>query len=116
MTRAVPGVGNLGTTNQVNATVIAHAATVAAAANTTIAAAISVTINSRNLPPDVCNRCDSFNNPTQIMTQSAMVAFVQPTSGCGPVLSYLDPPIGTGVMPSPTDSNRIITWNGQFPL
>ena len=30
------------------------------------------------------------------------------------ILSYLDPPLDTGVMPSPTDINRIITWNGQF--
>lgn len=43
-----------------------------------------------------------------------MVAFVQPTGSCGPVLSYLDPPIGAVVMPSSTDSNCIITWNGQF--
>ena len=29
-------------------------------------------------------------------------------------LSYLDPPFGAGVMPSPSDSNRIITQNGQY--
>ena len=46
------------------------------------------------------------------MTQTTMVAFVQSTGDCGPVLSYLDPPIGAGVMPTPTNSIRIITRNG----
>ena len=49
------------------------------------------------------------------MIQTAMVAFVQPTVGYSPVLPYLDPPIGTGVMPTPTDSSYIITQNAQFP-
>ena len=53
-------------------------------------------------------------NPSTIVTQSAMVPFVQPSGGCGPVLSYLDPPLGAGVPRSPTDANRIITSNGQF--
>ena len=43
-----------------------------------------------------------------------MIPFVTPPSGCVPVLSYLDPPIGAGVQRLPTDANRIITRNGQF--
>ena len=51
------------------------------------------------------------------MTQTEVVAFIQPTGGCGPILSYLYPPIVAGVMPTPKDSNNIITRNGQsIPL
>ena len=43
-----------------------------------------------------------------------MVPFNSPTGECGPVLSYLDPPISAGQVPPPTDANRTITQNGQF--
>ena len=49
-----------------------------------------------------------------IMTCLSMVPFAQHSGGCGPVLAYLDPPLGAGVPRSPTDANRIITSNGQF--
>ena len=49
-----------------------------------------------------------------IVTRSTMVPFAQHSEGCGPVLAYLDPPLGAGVPRSPTDANQIITSNGQF--
>ena len=92
-----------------------QAATTAVAA--TIAATLPIVFDSRNLPPDVRAWYDSFVNPFTIVTQSAMVLFTMPAGGCVPVLSYLDPPLGAGVKPSPTNCNRIITQNGQlFPL
>ena len=46
-----------------------------------------------------------------------MIQFAIPTGGVGPTLSYLDPPLGAGAQPTATDSNHIITRNGQyFPL
>ena len=46
-----------------------------------------------------------------------MQPFTTPYGGCGPILSYLDPLIGASVQSTPTDSNWIITQNGQyFPL
>ena len=51
-----------------------------------------------------------------IVTRSSMVPFAQHSGGCGPVLAYLNPPLGAGVQRSPTDANRIITNNGQFFL
>ena len=47
------------------------------------------------------------------MTNSDMQPFPTPLGGVCPVLSYLDPPMGTGVVRQP-DFNRIIARNGQF--
>ena len=57
---------------------------------------------------------NTFHHPTDIVTKSDMVPFNSPTGGCGPVLSYLDLPIGTGQLTLPIDANLIITSNGQF--
>ena len=85
-----------------------------AAAATTIAATLPSVFDSRNLPVDVRARYDTFHYPTDILTNKAMVQFFLPTGGCGPILSYLDSPLGAGVKSSPIDSNRIIA--GQFSL
>ena len=95
-----------------NAVGASQAAVVATAA--TIDITLHVTFDSINLPVDARARYDTFNIPIDILTQKAMVTFAQPTGVCGPVLFYLDPPLGAGVIPTPTDSNRIITQNGQF--
>ena len=71
--------------------------TAAAAAAATVAATLPSVFDSRNLPPDVRLRYDAFMDPSSIVTQSAMIPFAIPTNGCGPVLSYLDPPLGAGV-------------------
>ena len=89
----------------------APTATDSQAAATTIAATLPAVFDARNLPADVRARYDTFHHATDILTKAAMVPFNSPTGGCGPVLSYLDPPIGAGQTPSPTDANWIITSN-----
>ena len=86
----------------------------AAVAAATIAATLPAVFDAKYLPADVRAQYDTVHHPTDIFTQTAMVPFNSPSGGCGPVLSYLDPPLGAGVMPSPIDANRIITRNGQF--
>ena len=88
----------------------ATATTTAAAAN--IAANIPLTFTSRIFPAHVRYGYDSFNNPTNTMTLKAMQPFYTPTGGRGPILSYLDQPIGDGVQLTPADSNRIVIRNG----
>ena len=97
------------------ATAAASQATAAAAA-ATIATTMPSIFDSRILPADVRARYDTFHHPTDILTNKTMVPFALPTGGCGPVLSYLDSPLGAGVKPLPTDSNGIIAQNGNFSL
>ena len=93
-------------------------ATASQAAATAATAAIATTLpavfDARNIPANIRVRCDTFRHLTDILTQTAIVPFTTPSDGCGPVLSYLDPPLGAGAMSSPTDANRIIIWNGPI--
>ena len=47
------------------------------------------------------------------MSKNGMQPFPTPTGGVCPVLSYLYPPMGSGVTRQP-DSNQIFTLNSQF--
>ena len=47
------------------------------------------------------------------MTKTDMEPFPTPTGEVCPVLSYLDPPMDTGVTCQP-GLNQHIAWNGQF--
>ena len=115
LTRAAPGGGNLGTINLANVAAVVQAPAVATVAY--IAATLLAAFNSRNLPTDIQDMYDSFNNPTKFVTKTSIIAFNQPPGGCNPVLSYLDSPIGAEVMQTPKNTNRIITTrNGQFFL
>ena len=46
------------------------------------------------------------------MTQFHMTPFATFEGSVGPVLNYLDPPLGADVQPSVTASNQIIVQNG----
>ena len=76
LTKVVPPPVNVAT--NVNTTGATTPAAVAAATSqaATIAATQPVAFNSWNLPADVCDRYDSINGPTEIIIQTAMVAFV----------------------------------------
>ena len=47
------------------------------------------------------------------MTESDIQPFLAPLGGVCPVLTYLDPPMGSGVTRQ-SDSKQLITWNGQL--
>ena len=48
------------------------------------------------------------------MIKPVTVQFAAPFGVVGQVLSYLDLPLSTGVQPTATDSNCIITSNRQY--
>ena len=47
------------------------------------------------------------------MTKTDMQPFPTPTGGVYPILTYLDPAMGTGFTCQP-DLNRLIAWTSQF--
>ena len=105
------GGDNLGTqqaNNVTNAAAISATAQAAATA-ATIATTLPLVFHSQNLPVDIQVGYNTFLNPPKIMINSDMKPFAMPAGGVAPVLSYLDPPIGTSVQPHATDSNHIIT-------
>ena len=67
------------------------------AAAAALAATLPTKFDSNNLPPEVKTRYENHLNPSHLMTKSDMQPYPTPTGGVCPVLSYLDPPMGTGV-------------------
>ena len=77
------------------------------------AATVPTAFNSNNLSPDIKTRHQNYLDTTYLMTNRDMQTFPTPLGKMCPILVYLDPLMGTGVVQQP-DSNRIITRNGQF--
>ena len=73
LTKVVPvnatATGAPATVNITSAAAVAASQAAAIAAVAIIAATLPAAFNSRNLPADILARCDSFNNPTDILTQ-----------------------------------------------
>ena len=109
-----PTVTQLAATAAVNANA-ANQALIAqqAAANVSLPTTVPTKFNSNNLAPKAKARYENHLNTSYLMTETDMQPFPTPLGEVCPVLSYLGPPMGSGVTRQP-DSNRVITRNGQF--
>ena len=89
------------TANTANQALVAQLADAAAVLATTL----PTEFNPNNLPTAAKTRYENHLNPSHLMTKSDMQPYPTPTGGVCPLLSYLDPPMGTGVTRQ-SDSNR----------
>ena len=100
------------TVNAPNQALLSQSAATAAAA-AALAVTLPMEFNWNNLPPAAKARYENHFNPSHLMTESGIHSYPTPTRRVCPVLSYLDPSMGTGVT-CQLDLNQLISQNGQF--
>ena len=69
--------------------------------------------STQNFQLEVKSRYENYLDTTYLMTNNGMQSFLTSLGEVCPVLSYLNPPMGTSVSRQP-DSKRIITQNEQL--